>query len=175
MKQIWMLTEKVKARFRERISKAGPLMPGMTTCCWLWTGGKHDSKKYGGFQFNNDWWYAHRFAWVLSGRTLPPINKTLHHKCHNPLCVRPSHLKVLTSTWHGKLHGLNGKVKRIYIYGMPKGDRIKVMRLKALYGKCGLAQLLGISSSAVNSWAYGHRKPSKKLMAHIDELYKGGT
>lgn len=68
--------------------------------CWTWNGSR-DSKGYG--QFNehdgsgNRNLRAHRVAWELSHG---PIPEGLHvlHRCDNPSCVKPSHLRLGSHT-----------------------------------------------------------------------------
>lgn len=57
--------------------------------CWTWTGSKQNQKRlnYGLFAYDGKRrMVAHRFAFLLSGRTLKP-GEEVGHKCHNHLCV----------------------------------------------------------------------------------------
>ncbi|HET7665044.1 MAG TPA: HNH endonuclease signature motif containing protein [Mycobacterium sp.] len=65
--------------------------------CWLWTGrvnqngyGVFDAKRIGIQQV-----YAHRFSYELHVGPIP-AGLSVDHLCRTPLCVRPSHLEVVT-------------------------------------------------------------------------------
>ena len=70
--------------------------------CWAWMG-KTCGRGYGVFakQYTpTKMILAHRMAWELSGKELPVYTATslqLDHRCRNRLCVRPSHLALVTS------------------------------------------------------------------------------
>jgi hypothetical protein len=70
------------------VNKAGPVMPGMTTPCWEWSGAKDGHRGYGHVwvQGRKLGW-AHRVAWELVNGEIP---RSLHvlHRCDNPRCVR---------------------------------------------------------------------------------------
>jgi|CXWL01.1.fsa_nt_gi hypothetical protein len=71
-------------KFWDRVTK--------TATCWLWTG-ELTGDGYGRFHMdNNNRYRAHRVSYVLAGKELSPKD-LLRHKCDNPACVRPSHLK----------------------------------------------------------------------------------
>jgi len=63
--------------------------------CWEWKGAR-DSKGYARISFGvrkGRSTLAHRFSFELHyGRI--PIGKFVLHKCHNPECVNPYHLKI---------------------------------------------------------------------------------
>lgn len=62
--------------------------------CWLWTGAANGSG-YGTFTAEGQRYMAHRYAWLLAGRTLTP-GLTLDHLCRNTLCVLVDHLEEVT-------------------------------------------------------------------------------
>ena len=73
-----------------------------TPTCWLWTGGILKHGGYGIVSYQGREWLTHRLivSWV---RGLPSA-KQLHHKCENPRCVRPLHLKTTTDFQHRQIH-----------------------------------------------------------------------
>lgn len=63
--------------------------------CWPWLGAIHPLG-YGWFAVKTSLkTYAHRVAVALDGRTIP-AGKVVDHTCHNPPCVNPRHLQVVT-------------------------------------------------------------------------------
>lgn len=64
--------------------------------CWIWTKAK-DSSGYGTLAWRGKTRGAHRVAFKLAYGYLPDKNYQLDHLCRNRLCVRPSHLEIVTS------------------------------------------------------------------------------
>lgn len=62
--------------------------------CWEWLGALC-SDGYGSFLFNGKVEGAHRIAWILTYREIPK-DKIIMHKCNNPKCCNPNHLKLGT-------------------------------------------------------------------------------
>jgi len=60
--------------------------------CWNWTGGT-DYDGYGQWWFDEKNIRAHRFSLTISGVEIGP-GQVVKHNCHNPSCVRPSHLQA---------------------------------------------------------------------------------
>ncbi len=78
-------------RFWAKVDKNGP------NGCWIWLGTRNNWG-YGHFWLNKHkghMIFAHRFAYELL-RTLIPEGMTIDHLCHNPACVNPDHLEVVT-------------------------------------------------------------------------------
>lgn len=65
-----------------------------TETCWNWTASKMKGG-YGKLRFNGKDYAAHRFAYEMTGNTIPD-GMDLDHTCHNPACVRLDHLRVAT-------------------------------------------------------------------------------
>lgn len=122
--------------------------------CWLWTGGKQ-SDGYGAIGVGgrtNKKIGAHRLAWELSNGNIP---KGLHvlHKCDNPPCVNPSHLRVGTNLENMQDRGRKGRCKA---RGLP-GMHVKLTPEQVIeIRKRGdtqenLARKYGVSKGAISS------------------------
>jgi hypothetical protein len=73
----------IAERFASYIDKSGD--------CWEWTGAKTPLgyPRFGGSA------YAHRLSWEMENGAIP-LKGEIDHICHNPGCVRPSHLRLAT-------------------------------------------------------------------------------
>lgn len=101
--------------FWARVNKNGP------NGCWLWTGNK-TSKGYGRILVKNSihkYVRAHRFSYELLVGELPS-GLQLDHLCHNPGCVNPEHLQVVTSK-ENTLRGNGLAAKEAKLTHCPKG------------------------------------------------------
>lgn len=85
-------------RFWEKVDKAGPVMPGMDTPCWVWTGAIGGGD-YGYFMvvspYEGHAQRAHRVAYELLVGPIPD-GLVLDHLCFNTRCVNPTHLEPVT-------------------------------------------------------------------------------
>jgi len=73
-------------RFWAKVDKSGE--------CWMWTAASLP-KGYGRFGVNGSVVLAHRFSWQLANGPIPD-GMHVDHLCHEPSCVRPSHLRLVT-------------------------------------------------------------------------------
>jgi hypothetical protein len=73
-------------RFWSKVNKDGD--------CWLWTG-YIGSNGYGRYHYNGKQRPAHRAAFEITNGPVAP-ELFIDHLCHNPLCVRPDHLRAAT-------------------------------------------------------------------------------
>lgn len=68
------------------------------TGCWVWQGSKGNgvrNKGYGYFNSGEKNVIAHRWSYSFFKGAIPK-GLTVHHKCYNPSCVNPEHLKAIT-------------------------------------------------------------------------------
>lgn len=69
--------------------------------CWIWQGAV-SSHGYGSFKAYGQSWMAHRYALYAFENVYMTANKYVCHHCDTPLCVRPDHLFVGTSSDNAK-------------------------------------------------------------------------
>lgn len=74
------------ARFWAKVDKSGD--------CWEWQGSK-DPNGYGEIFVSGTNVRAHRFSYSLANGEFDPA-LYIDHRCHNPSCVNPDHLRVAT-------------------------------------------------------------------------------
>lgn len=65
-----------------------------TRDCWEWTAAT-TSDGYGRILVDGRMRYAHRLSWELTNGPIPD-GMHIDHRCANPLCVNPAHLRVAT-------------------------------------------------------------------------------
>lgn len=107
-----------------------------------------DSRGYGQIRFDGKLWRAHRLAWCVAGRELPPKPFILRHRCHNRRCVNVDHLEVGThrdnlrdAVAAGRMPGKVldsyelGQAYRMGLFGLPQQT---------------IADTLGITQAAVS-------------------------
>ena len=72
-----------------------------TPTCWIWTAAK-DENGYGYFSVGSGkTTLAHRFAYTAACGAIPAGLK-VDHRCHNPSCVNPAHLRLATNKQNGE-------------------------------------------------------------------------
>jgi hypothetical protein len=76
----------VEERFWAKVDKSGD--------CWMWTASKVKDG-YGGFKIGGKFKSAHRVAYELMIGPIPE-GYQVDHRCHQPACVRPEHLRAVT-------------------------------------------------------------------------------
>jgi len=89
--------------------------------CWVWTACK-DPNGYGRFRLpDGRTALAHRVAYLLEKGEIPD-GMELDHKCNNPTCVNPSHLRPCTSR-ENKWNRKHGKVSSSGLRGVTRHGR----------------------------------------------------
>lgn len=79
-------------RFWQKVNK--------TAECWIWTGAKNNHG-YGQLWTGDKLDYAHRISYRFANGPIPE-GAHLDHVCHNPGCVRPTHLRTVTEKQNGE-------------------------------------------------------------------------
>ena len=77
----------LEKRFLQRVDKS--------IGCWLWQGSRTPDG-YGRFTLNGVCHRAHRIAYELWVKSIPP-GLTIDHLCEVKACVNPKHLEVVTT------------------------------------------------------------------------------
>lgn len=75
--------------------------------CWVWTGSK-DIDGYGSLRDGHKIKRAHRVSWEIHNGPIPEGLAVLH-KCNNPSCVNPEHLKLGDHTENMQDRKRNGR------------------------------------------------------------------
>lgn len=74
-----------------------------TDGCWTWTGALNHNG-YGHFRFNGKVSRVHRVVYIDFHGSVPE-GGTVDHVCHNRACVRPDHLRIVTSKQNNENRG----------------------------------------------------------------------
>ena len=87
------LSEAEKQRFWDKVEKR-------QDGCWVWTGRTVTTNSagklfYGYVHIGSHMYLAHRVSWSMFHGQIPE-GMVADHQCHNPLCVNPAHLHVVT-------------------------------------------------------------------------------
>ena len=77
----------MEQRFWAKVNKTAP------DDCWEWVGAR--AKGYGRFKAGERVVQAHRVSWELANGPVPE-GLILDHRCANPACVNPKHLRTVT-------------------------------------------------------------------------------
>lgn len=121
-----------------------------TRFCWLWIAGK-DKGGYGQFTPpGGKNMGAHRLAFQLAGGKLPKGRKTvIDHKCGNPSCVRPSHLRCVTQR-----ENVRSGRQRI----LPPKDVLRIFRMrKRGCTQTEIAKFFSVNQSQISRILSGKR------------------
>lgn len=64
--------------------------------CWEWGGPFHKVKGHGMVRYQGKNTYAHRVAYLAHCGDIPD-DRVVDHRCQNPRCWNPNHLRLLTN------------------------------------------------------------------------------
>jgi hypothetical protein len=114
--------------------------------CWNWTACK-DDHGYGRINTRSSgkyvYWKAHRYAWTMVNGEIPK-GMIILHKCDNPPCVNPDHLRIGTYKDNSQDMVQKGRGKIVHYRG-EKHSRARftneqVREMRRLYEHEGLSQ-----------------------------------
>lgn len=86
---------RIRARVEAKLVK--------TDYCWYWSGDTHPNGR-GRITIDQTKRYVYRVLYELMMGPIPS-GWHLHHRCHNPPCINPLHLLLVTHLEHRTLHG----------------------------------------------------------------------
>ncbi|SRR6266446_2645172 len=141
-------------RFWKYVDKNGPVMPGMTTPCWLWTGAR-DKDGYGCFTAEKRRPVrAHRFSLETARGAPLSAEQEACHGCDNPPCVRPDHLFAGARGENDADKVRKGRQARGATNGEAKLTEAQVREIRDIYAAGGhtypqLAERYGVSPCAI--------------------------
>lgn len=142
-------------RFWSLVDKNGPLPANKPELghCWLWLGAP--KSRSGIFCINGKQVQAHR--WIFG-----PVKEGnhVHHKCHTPRCVNPSHLEELTPAQHIAAH--------------PEVDKPAFGKLGGIVGGLSKSKAKQLASRA-NGRRPGCGRPSAQAMRELREMFPDAT
>ena len=147
----------LKNRFYSKVS-----LP-TTLGCMEWVAATKYKKPYGSFIVKGKRFLAHRFSYLLHFGSLPD-DKLVLHKCNNPRCVAPKHLKLGTyksnaydttiqNRW-GNRKGSHGSAAKLSIEQV---NNIKLLLIDG-YTQIELGKLFKVSQGTISRIKLGKRE-----------------
>lgn len=100
-------------RFWSKVNFFGPTAPHVPGIgnCWIWMAAR-DKDGYGKIRTGGRDHRAHRVTWALANGDLPADKPLILHRCDNPQCVRPDHLRPGTNDENMAEMAAKGRVSR---------------------------------------------------------------
>lgn len=157
----------VGERFWEKVDKSGG-----PNACWPWTAARDESSKwdYGEFGLRGEDGiyrpiHAHRMAYMLHNDVELSPRVFVRHRCDNPPCCNPKHLRAGTAKQNTGDAVRRGRMAKGERHGGAKLSENQVAAMRRRYAKGGISmKALGlqyrVSASAVhlivNRLKWGH-------------------
>jgi hypothetical protein len=149
------LVKDLAERFWSKVNKNGPIVRPELGPCWLFTGYRN---KYGyGVIWNGRRTrMAHHIALELAGWILPFEWSQALHKCDNPPCVRPDHLRIgtaqddaddMTAKGRRAVGERNGMAK---LRGQGDADEIRRLYQEGGITQEALGQQFGVTQTTIS-------------------------
>ena len=134
-----------------------------TSTCWNWVGAKGE-QGYGMFWFDGRVRGAHRVSFILHNGSIAD-GLEVDHQCHNPSCVRPSHLRAVTVKQNCENRGKNNSHNTAGFHGVHwcKRDRKFIARIT----HNGTRRILGYFDTAEEAGEVA-RQARLELFTHND-------
>jgi hypothetical protein len=148
----------VKDRFWGKVEKGHPV------ACWPWFRAKN-ANGYGLFRIAGSTRLAHRIAWKLEHGEISDGLLVLH-RCDNPACVNPAHLRLGTQSDNMAECHARGRSRipafRGETHPQAKLDHEKAAEIRTLYkgggySHLGLAKLFQVSETTIREILVGER------------------
>ena len=142
-------------RFWKSVNKDGPIIAGMNSKCWEWTG--HLTSGYGHFHVGpgNKLCYAHRFSWSLHTGDVLRRSDHICHKCDNPKCVNPEHLFKGDATENMRDMIEKGR-KRTACRKITEAAAVEIFNSRGVVPDSVLAKRFSVTRSAISHVWTGH-------------------
>jgi hypothetical protein len=143
-------------RYWSQVDKNGPIIRPELGPCWLWIG-TVGSNGYGQIMVNGRRGRpAHHVALELAGWIIPCEWLEGLHKCDNPPCVNPAHLRIGTTQDNTDDMVSKGRQARGECNGRATLTQVVVDEIRRLYAAGGwtkraLAQRFGVSDVTIGN------------------------
>lgn len=115
--------------------------------CWMWTGARNGTVKYGGMTVEGRSVYAHRVSYELHRGPIPE-GMDLDHLCHTPLCVNPDHLEPVPHSENSR----RGRATRL------TREQVVEIRRRLSNGEIGrrVAEQYGVAETTISAIRHEH-------------------
>jgi hypothetical protein len=154
--------ESVRTAFDAFVDRNGPIpahLPHLGPC-WPWKGGR-SGRRYGGLRVQGQLIRAHRLSFFLThGRWPMPC---CLHRCDNPPCVRPEHLREGTQLENCADMVAKGRCVRTPAPGEANGnaklteEQAREIRARSSESQAALAREFGVSPATICMVIKGQR------------------
>lgn len=153
-----------KLRFWKKVNKKGDFPKHNISIgrCWVWTASVMAGKeKYGYFSYFGKMRLAHRVSYALWVGVIPKDMKVCH-RCDNPSCVRPSHLRLDTQLGNVQEAVTKDRHARGESHSRSKLTDLEVIQIRKIYkkgshkfGAGALSKIYGVAAPTILNAANG--------------------